>query len=302
VSGHDRQGVSSEVLLPEGRQAWRLTAAVARRRLRVMERRGLPDSLRAPLRFLVERSLGAEDARVTARVEAIRADLAARAGESAGVFADGDGRAVRRSLTEVAHLSSVLPVWGTFLYLCARASGARTILELGTAAGISGCYLASAPSCRRFITVEGSAERSRLARQHLDRITTNYELVTAPFDDALERILPALDAPIDLLYIDGSKRAGENLRLFERIAPSLGAHAVAVFDDITWSRDLWRDWQELARRPGWSHVIDAGRFGIGVRAAGPATAARHALWQFAGVDLYRARQMLGRALHQERGA
>ena len=89
-----------------------------------------------------------------------------------------EARPAVRSLFETAHVSSVSALWGTFLYLCASARRAETILELGSGAGISGCYLGSAPSCRRFITVEGSADRARLAEAHLRQIVGNVEVST----------------------------------------------------------------------------------------------------------------------------
>jgi predicted O-methyltransferase YrrM len=180
------------------------------------------------------------------------------------------------------------------LYLCAKAAGSKTILELGTAAGISGCYLASAPSCRRFITVEGSAERARLAQAHLRQVVGCFELITASFDAALDRLLPGLRDGIDLVFIDGSKKKGENLRLFDRLSAQLNPGSVILFDDIHWSTDLWKDWNDLGQRVGLTHAIGAGRFGVCVwdgRGARPRT---DTLYGIAGLDLYGVKQRLSR--------
>lgn len=293
----------------EGRWTLPLTSTIGRRRLRNMKRNGLPESLCRPLQFLLDRTISEEDAGVVERIEALRAKMAERSGDSVGVFQeDEDGPSVgagsagqssgpaqgRRSLTEVAHVTSVSPLWGTFLYLCAKEAGSKTILELGTAAGISGCYLASAPSCRRFITVEGSPERARLAQAHLRQVVGCFELITASFDAALDRILPGLRDGIDLAFIDGSKKKGENLRLFDRLSARLNPGSVIIFDDIHWSTDLWNDWNVLGRRAGLTHAIGAGRFGLCLWDGGGVRPRTDTLYGIAGLDLYGVKQRLSR--------
>ena len=299
----------------EGRWTLPLTSTVGRRRLRNMKRSGLPEALCLPFQFLLDRTISEEDARIVERIEALRAEMTQRTRDFVGVFHEGGGGSAawdgsvgqfsgqssgpsqgRRSLTEVAHVSSVSPLWGTFLYLCAKAAGSKTILELGTAAGISGCYLASAPSCRRFMTVEGSPERARLAQAHLSQIVDRFELITASFDAALDGILPGLRDGIDLVFIDGSKKRGENLRLFDRLSAQLNPGSVILFDDIHWSPDLREDWNSLDRRMGLTHVINAGRFGVCVWGGGGGLPRTDTLYGIAGLDLYGMKQRLSRLL------
>ena len=134
-------------------------------------------------------------------------------------------------MAETAHVTSVPPVWGMFLHLCAEARGARTVLELGSGAGLSGCYLGSAEGCRRFVTVEGSAERARLARAHLAEVVPHAEVVVDSFQSALADILPGLEEGLDLVFIDGNKDGGGYLDLVERLAARLNPGAVLIFDD-----------------------------------------------------------------------
>ncbi len=88
----------------------------------------LPDSLEDPFRFLVERTLSAADLPVVERIEAMRTDMAKRSGEFVGVFKGDQLEAKKggvKSLAEVAWIVSILPLWGAFLYLCAKASESR---------------------------------------------------------------------------------------------------------------------------------------------------------------------------------
>jgi predicted O-methyltransferase YrrM len=164
--------------------------------------------------------------------------------------------------SRIAQVTSVHPYWGMFLYLCASAVGAETILELGSCAGISGCYVASGTHCRRFITVEGSPELARLAEANIRQVASHAEVVNALFDDALDAILPTLGKGLDMAYIDGQHEKRSTLHYFKRLVPHLSSGAVVVFDDIQWSPDMWEAWQELSRWPGVSHAINVGRFGV----------------------------------------
>jgi len=198
----------------------------------------------------------------------------------------------KRSLPQIAYESSVLPRWGTFLYLCANATRAKTILELGSSAGISGCYLASARDCQRFITVEGSSELAKLAEANLSRVGRNFDVVNASFTDALDRILPALRHRVDMAYIDGDKQKHALCRSFERLAPHLNSGSVVVFDDIHWSSEMRETWQVLRRWKGFSYAINAGRFGVCFWTGDRVEAKTFDLYKFAGVDLYELKQRL----------
>lgn len=290
--------------LGDGAVARRVSAVIGRRRLRQMARAGLPISLHEPLRFLLDRTIAVADRALVDRVEALRAALAAGGGE-VGVFdaaaAAGRTPAVatrpderlpgRRSLADVAHVTSVPAVWGMFLHQCARASGARTILELGTGAGISGCYLGSAPACRRFVTVEGSPERARLAAGNLRQVVPHAELRTASFHEAIDAILPTFDAGLDLVFVDGNKTAGGYLDLVHRLAPRLNRGALLVFDDIQWT-ELQADWRTLCARPGVGWAINTGRFGVCVWDGGDTTPRAVTLFGIGAIDLYQVRRDL----------
>jgi len=290
--------------LGDGPVARRVSAVIGGRRLRQLIRAGLPVSLHEPLRFLIDRRTDAADLALVDRVEALRGALAAGGGE-VGVFdaAAAGGRAPaaatrpderqpgRRSLADVARVTSVPAVWGMFLHQCARASGARTILELGTGAGISGCYLGSAPACRRFVTVEGSPERARLADGILRQVVPHAELRTASFHEAIDALLPTFDAGLDLAFIDGNKTAGGYLDLVHRLAPRLNRGALIVFDDIQWT-ELQADWRTLSATPGVSWAINTGRFGVCVWDGGDTTPRAVTLFGIGGIDLYQVRRDL----------
>src|SRR5256885_587591 len=101
---------------------------------------------------------------------------------------------------------SVTPAQGKFLYVLARASGARVILELGTLAGYSTIWLARAAGPGgRVITLEADPKHAAVARENLARARLD-RTVDVRVGPALETLPGLTDAaPFDLVFIDADK-------------------------------------------------------------------------------------------------
>jgi predicted O-methyltransferase YrrM len=96
---------------------------------------------------------------------------------------------------------------GRLLYMLARATGARTIVEFGTSFGLSTLHLAAALRDNgggRLITSE--FEPSKIARAR-DNLAAGglADLVEIREGDALETLASGLPDTIDLLLLDGAK-------------------------------------------------------------------------------------------------
>ena len=228
---------------------------------------GVPPRLTPPLRFLFD-GASAVDASLQATVrdiEGMRAELGAREGGVKQLVSGFSSPDSLRPFAEIAAVSSVPREWGVFLHLLARAVDARAIIELGACAGISGCYLASVPSCERFVSIEGSTALAHIAADHLARVSRTAEVVEGFFEEQLERVLARFPAAVDVGFVDGHKDSdklrGPVTRIVERLAPG----GLLVLDDIRAYEGTARLWDEMRNAPGFSHAIDVGRFGICVR-------------------------------------
>lgn len=221
---------------------------------------GLPRSLETPLSFLFGTKLSHSAQQVVERVELIRENVS-RQTRPFEVVNPHDGNPARTA-AQVAHRSSVASQWGAFLYLCAESFESRTILELGSCAGISGSYLASSRHCTRFVTVEGSKSLASLAQSNIDQVSSLGEVVNALFDDALDQILETLGTGIDLFYLDGHHDYAATLHYLRRVELHLNQGALVVLDDIHWSPGMWQAWQVVTGLPGVAYAIDVGRFGL----------------------------------------
>src|SRR5436190_1311482 len=106
---------------------------------------------------------------------------------------------------EEQHLPLVDAEVGALLRVLATAVGARRILEIGTAIGYSGIWLAGAlPSDGMLLTMEVDADRATAARANFNRAGL-AERVNVLVGNA--RLLMAKVAgPFDLIFQDGDKQ------------------------------------------------------------------------------------------------
>ena len=125
----------------------------------------------------------------------------------------------------------VSPEQGRFLYLTARAIGARTAVEFGTSFGISTIYLAAAMADNGGGKVIGTEiEPSKHERACANIAAAGVEAhAEVRLGDALET-LRELPGPVDLVLLDGWKDL--YLPLIQQLRPHLRPGAVVLGDNI----------------------------------------------------------------------
>jgi predicted O-methyltransferase YrrM len=126
---------------------------------------------------------------------------------------------------------------GALLYMLARSTGARTIVEFGTSFGISTIHLAAALRDNgggRLIGSEFEPSKAARARAHLTEAGL-IDLVEIREGDALQTLRTDLPETIDLVLLDGAKALyPEILSLLEsRLKPG----ALIVADNADHSPD-----------------------------------------------------------------
>lgn len=230
-----------------------------------MFRQGLAPELKVPLEFLLGRRLEKDDRLQVNRIESIRDEYLKSDVPCTILYGPpGDPSSLRKQmpLQWLARTASIPRYWGIFLYLCANAIHAKTILEFGSCVGISGSYLSSASACEKFYTMEGSPEVAEIAKSTLSRISNKATLIRSDFDGALDQLLPELRSGIDLAFIDGHHEKEPTLHYLERLKPHMNRGSLLVFDDICWSDEMEEAWKLICAQKGIRCAIDLGRFGL----------------------------------------
>jgi predicted O-methyltransferase YrrM len=155
-----------------------------------------------------------------------------------GALSDEERERLLHSKTDYLHFYGLIKeLWlpvsretGRLLYLLARSSYARTIVEFGTSFGISTLFLAAALRDNgggQLITSEFEPSKVLRAKQNLDAGGL-LDLVDVRQGDALKTFTDLPDA-IDLVLLDGAKAL--YLDIFKLIEPQLSPGALIIADD-----------------------------------------------------------------------
>ena len=126
---------------------------------------------------------------------------------------------------------------GTLLYMLARSTNARHVVEFGTSFGISTLHLAAALRDNgggRLITSEFEPSKVARARAHLVEGGLD-DLVEIRAGDALETLATDLPATVDLLLLDGAKALYADV--LHRVEDRLRPGALVVADNADYSPD-----------------------------------------------------------------
>lgn len=129
-------------------------------------------------------------------------------------------------------IPAVYPETGAFLHMLTLASGAKRILEIGTAIGYSGLWMARAlPEDGLLISMELDPARAARARAAFDRGGV-AQRVSVMVGDA-PRLLSKVSGPFDLIFQDGDKQQYEPL--LDRLLALLRPGGLLITDNVLWS-------------------------------------------------------------------
>ena len=124
---------------------------------------------------------------------------------------------------------------GALLRVLALAVRARRILEIGTAIGYSGIWLAGAlPPDGMLMTMEMDPERVRTARVNFERAGL-ADRVSVIAGDA-QRMIAKVAGPFDLIFQDGAKEL--YVPLLERAVELLRPGGLLVTDNVLWDGEV----------------------------------------------------------------
>jgi predicted O-methyltransferase YrrM len=162
----------------------------------------------------------------------------------------------KRTVAELAGTALKPKKYAQLLFRLVKHYQPQTMLELGTSLGITTSYLASANPSARLVTIEGSKAIAEVAAENFYRLgLNNIRQRIGNFDD----LLPAETtgaSPLDLAYIDGNHRYEPTINYFHQLLPVLHNNSILVFDDIHWSAEMEKAWEEIKQHPSVQCTVD----------------------------------------------
>jgi predicted O-methyltransferase YrrM len=135
---------------------------------------------------------------------------------------------------------------GALLRVLATAVQATRILEIGTAIGYSGIWLAGAlPRGGMLITMEAKADRAKQARENFLRAGVADRANVMVGDANL--LLAKVSGPFDLIFQDGDKQLYSPM--LDRLVDLLRPGALLVTDNVLWSGEVVPGFVEQPHQP-----------------------------------------------------
>lgn len=122
--------------------------------------------------------------------------------------------------------------------------GCESVLELGTSLGINAAYLAGCQTVTRLVSVDANSHLINLAKQTLHQAEIPVELITGEVDAAIEELVKRNES-FDLVFVDANHTYEATLRYFQFLKHLIHDESVIIFDDINWSPEMTKAWNEI---------------------------------------------------------
>lgn len=167
-----------------------------------------------------------------------------------------------KTLGELVGKASRKKASGKLLHHLCKFYQPKRCLEFGTHVGISSLYQAKGLLDSEFYTMEGDPSLAKIASSHFNSFDIQPQQFIGRFEEILEKEISLSSYRPDYVFVDGNHRYAPTLDYFHRLHPVMQENGIIVFDDIYWSEEMKKAWQEIIRHPAVSVSIDLFFLGI----------------------------------------
>lgn len=141
----------------------------------------------------------------------------------------------------------------------------KTIVEFGTAFGVSGMYfLAGINSSNNgtLLTFDPNNVWAKIAEHNLSQISDRFKLTIGTFEENIDNVLPQGEF-IDLAFIDAIHTKNFVVPQLDIVVARSSNRAIIILDDINFSDDMKECWKEVSSDSRFSSSASLGdRVGI----------------------------------------
>ncbi len=167
-----------------------------------------------------------------------------------------------RSVSQITKSTSTPEKYGKLLFFMVRKYRPAIILEIGTSLGLGTLYLSGADENAEVITFEGVEPLITIAKANFKKLSRrNIKLIQGKFQLTLPKELEKIKR-IDLIYFDGHHTFNATWSYFSQCLLKIHNDSIFVFDDIHWSEEMEKVWDQIKRHPDVRVTIDLFRMGL----------------------------------------
>ncbi len=164
--------------------------------------------------------------------------------------------AKNKSISQLVSTAVKPKKYSQVLYRLVKHYKPQTIIELGTSLGVTTSYFAKANSGANITTIEGSEQIHKIAAKNFESLSlSNINALKGNFDDVLPEVLKGINT-VDLGYVDGNHRYQPTINYFRQLFCKINSNSILVFDDIHWSAEMEKAWEEIKEHPSVKCTVD----------------------------------------------
>ncbi len=169
----------------------------------------------------------------------------------------------RKTPVEILKRETLPAKWSTLVLALIRYHQPKVFLELGTSTGISTAIWSSEMPFAQILTFEGSPQLCRLSCQLFEHLRLNsIELIEGNLDQTLAQRLFNLNKKVDFVFIDANHRLEPTVRYVEQLMPYLHDESIVVLDDINFSSEMYKAWNQVTNLEQVKVSIEFRRIGV----------------------------------------
>jgi len=194
-------------------------------------------------------------------IESLRAQLLLN---STNIYVNdfGTGASKQKKISKIANNSLKPAKQAQLLFKTINYFKSTEIIELGTSLGITTLYLSKTSKKSLVHTFEGSEEIAEIAEQNFRKFKeNNINIHIGNINETLPKYLSSIEK-IDFVLFDANHTYNATLKYFNCCLNKSHEHTIFVFDDIHWSPEMTKAWNEIKSNSKVTMSIDFYHLGI----------------------------------------
>ncbi len=167
-----------------------------------------------------------------------------------------------RAINQIAKNAGISSKRAELLFRITQYFQPENILEIGTSLGLATSALALGNKNAKIISIEGCSNTIEIAKNQCQLHNLNtIEFINTKFEDYLSKCQLNTEQ-CQLIYFDGNHSKKATLEYFKLLIPTITNESVWIFDDIHWSQEMEKAWEEIKNHSKVSITIDTYQWGI----------------------------------------